>query len=63
MSNLIYKSVVGNDIIEFVSFNFDGKGNAIIRRNGDIELLDVDELFDVLFGAIAKEKEYVEFKL
>ncbi len=63
MSNLIYKSIEGNDIIEFVSFNFDGKGNAIIRRNGDIELLEVDELYDVMFGAIAKEKEYVEFKL
>jgi hypothetical protein len=63
MSNLIFKSIEGNDIIEFVSFNFDGKGNAIIRRNGDIELLEVDELYDVMFGANAKEKEYVEFKL
>jgi hypothetical protein len=60
METLIVKSVKGRELIEFIQFNFDGKGNALIRRDGDIEMLEVADLYDVLFGANGKEKEYIE---
>ena len=43
-------NVYGFDTIEFLEFNFDGRGDALVRLDGDLGLLSNGDLMYVLFG-------------
>lgn len=48
------------DYVEFLEFNYDGKGSSIARYPGSnkLELLSLDDTEDILFGVKGKNCEY-----
>jgi hypothetical protein len=49
-----------NETIEFLVFNYDGQGSALVIENNDgvIESKSVNEVKEILLGGIGKDKEY-----
>lgn len=49
-----------NETIEFLVFNYDGQGSALVIENNDgvIESKSVDEVKEILLGGVGKDKEY-----
>ena len=49
-----------NETIEFLVFNYDGQGSALVieNNNGVIESKSVDEVKEILLGGVGKDKEY-----
>ena len=58
MCILKVKRINGNEVIKFLEFNVDGKGNALVLVDNEIELWDIERVLDTLLGRNAKEKEY-----
>ena len=48
------------DYVEFLVFNYDGKGSSIAKYPGSdhLEHLSLDDTQDILFGAQGKNLEY-----
>lgn len=49
-----------NETIEFLVFNYDGQGSALVIENNDgvIESKSVNEVKEILLGGVGKDKEY-----
>lgn len=59
MSTLKVKGVDDDQVIEFLSFNFDGEGNAIADfGDGNLELVKKDDVKDILFGIKGSDPKY-----
>lgn len=48
------------ETIEFLVFNYDGQGSALVIENNDgiVVSKSVNELKDIFLGVFGKEKEY-----
>ena len=60
MKKLAFKSITSTEIIEIITFNYDGAGNALVRSNGELKPFSLSELKDVLFGKPYEAKQYTE---
>ena len=60
MKYLKFKALSGFETIEVIQFNYDGKGNVLIRANGELDHLDLVDLKDVMFEPLTGEKTHKE---
>lgn len=49
-----------NETIEFLVFNYDGQGSALVIENNDgiIESKSINEVKEILLGGVGKDKAY-----
>lgn len=46
------------EILEFIVFNIDGAGSALIKENNEYNIIDIDEVKNIIMGEIGKPKLY-----
>lgn len=49
-----------NDVIEFIAFNYDGKGGSLIKigNNDHLDYLSLEETNDIILGAQGEDRQY-----
>lgn len=58
--SLIVKKIGSEETIEFLEFNYDGSGNAIVDfGDGALVSLGKKDVCDILFGANGKDRTYL----
>lgn len=48
---------LGFDIIEILSFNFDGEGSALCLTDGELEIFSKTDIFDMVYGFVRSSSE------
>ena len=59
--NIKIKSIDSDEILEFLTFNFDGQGSCVAynHETEKLEMYNSEETKNLLFGENGKECEYV----
>ncbi len=59
-------SDVGNvyefDIIEFIEFNYDGKGSAIVKNDGELMTYKLVDVNQIMFGVPGTGEKWYELE-
>jgi hypothetical protein len=46
------------EILEFIVFNIDGVGSALIKENNECNIIGIEEVKNIIMGEIGKPKLY-----
>ena len=53
---------MGFDIIEFIQFNYDGKGSAIVKNDGDLGAYKLIDVNQIMFGHAGTGEKWYELE-
>lgn len=50
------------EILEFIVFNIDGAGSALIKENNEYNIIDIEEVKNIIMGEKGKSKQYESYE-